>query len=111
MSEMFPRPLPWYVAGPLIGLMVPALQLLGNRGFGISNSFRHPCAAVAPCGIEFFRHDWKRLRSWNLAFLAGIFVGAVVAWHTAPPLVFSLSPHTVTALRQLGLHDHRAGVA
>jgi hypothetical protein len=25
-----PHPLPWYVAGPLIGLIVPALLLIGN---------------------------------------------------------------------------------
>ena len=55
-----PHPLPWYIAGPLIGLTVPALLLAGNKAFGVSSTFRHLCAAVAPCGIEFFRHDWKR---------------------------------------------------
>lgn len=45
MSHLFPHPLPWYIAGPLIGLMVPALLLLGNKPFGISSNFRHLCAA------------------------------------------------------------------
>ncbi len=58
--------------------MVPALLLIGNKPFGISSNFRDVCAAVAPGGIEFFKHDWKQGR-WNLAFLAGIFVGAVAA--------------------------------
>src|SRR5206468_2621068 len=66
--------------------------------------FRHLCAAVAPCGIEFFGHDWKRLGSWNLTFLSGLFVGAALAWHFAPPVV-ALSSHTIAALHQLGLHD------
>jgi len=107
MSHLFTHPLPWYVAGPLIGLMVPALLLLGNKPFGISSNFRHLCAALAPspCRIEFFSHDWKRLGSWNLTFLSGIFAGAATASHFAPPLVVTLSSHTVTTLQQLGLHD------
>ena len=71
MTHLFPHPLPWYVAGPLIGLMVPALLLLGNKPFGISSNLRHLCAAFAPCGIEFFGHDWRRLGLWNLDVPAG----------------------------------------
>src|SRR5438034_11275874 len=51
MSHLFTHPLPWYVAGPLIGLVVPALLLLVNKPFGISSNFRHLYAALAPCGI------------------------------------------------------------
>ena len=105
MLQMFTHPLPWYIAGPLIGLVVPALLLMGNMSFGISSNFRHLCAAVAPCRVEFFSHDWKRLGSWNLAFLAGILAGALTAWRLAPPLNITISPHTVTALHQLGLRD------
>jgi uncharacterized protein len=104
-SGMSTHPLPWYIAGPLIGLVVPALLIIGNKPFGISSNFRHVCAAVAPCGIEYFRHDWKRLGSWNLAFLVGIFVGAALAWHLAPDPVLTLAPDTVAALQRLGLHD------
>ena len=105
MSHLFTHPLPWYIAGPLIGLVVPALLLLGNKPFGVASNFRHLCAALAPCGIEYFSHDWKRLGGWNLAFLVGIFAGAVVASQVAPPLALTLSPHTTAALHQLGLHD------
>ena len=99
------HPLPWYIAGPLIGLVVPALLLVGNKPFGISSNFRDVCAAVAPGRIEFFKHDWKRAGGWNLAFLAGIFVGAVAAWQLAPPLTVAISSGTVAALHQLGLND------
>jgi hypothetical protein len=68
MTDILPHPLPWYIAGPLIGLMVPALLLLGNKPFGISSNFRHVCAAVAPCGLDFFSYDWKRVGVWNLMF-------------------------------------------
>jgi uncharacterized protein len=99
-----PHPLPWYIAGPLIGLVVPALLLLGNKPFGISSNFRHICAAVAPCGLEFFRHDWRRLGLWNLIFFAGLFAGAGLAAYLAPPTV-NISTATVDALRAVGVHD------
>ena len=102
---MFTHPLHWYIAGPLIGLVVPALLLLGNKPFGISSNFRHLCAAIAPGRIEFFGYDWKGLGGWNLAFLAGIFIGAVAAWQLAPPRNLALASHTVDALHRLGLTD------
>ena len=99
------HPLPWYIAGPLIGLVVPALLLAGNKPFGISSNFRHACAALAPCGLDFFSHDWKSLGAWNLTFLAGVFAGALAAAQLAPPGVLQLSPQTIAALQDLGLRD------
>ena len=100
-----PHPLPWYVAGPLIGLIVPALLLIGNKPFGISSNFRHICAAAAPCGIEFFSHDWKRAGLWNLTFLAGVCVGATIAVWLAPPAPIHLSPRVLADLQAAGVHD------
>ena len=103
------HPLPWYIAGPLIGLVVPALLVIGNKAFGISSNFRHICAAAAPCGIEFFRHDWKKAGLWNLTFLAGVFIGAAIAARVAPPPV-AISSQTIDALRAIGVHEF-AGLA
>lgn len=100
-----PHPLPWYVAGPLIGLVVPALLLAGNKAFGVSSNFRHLCAAVAPCGIEFFTHDWKRQGLWNLVMLAGVFTGAALAAWLAPPLAVGLSAGAIADLQAIGIHD------
>ena len=107
---MIPHPLPWYVAGPLIGLTVPALLLVGNKAFGVSSNFRHLCAAVAPCGIEFFRHDWRRAGLWNLAFLVGVFAGAALAWRFAPPDAIHLASRAVADLQSIGIRDF-AGMA
>ena len=98
------HPLPWYIAGPLIGLVVPALLLLGNKSFGISSNFRHICAAVAPCGLDFFGHDWKKSGLWNLVFLAGVFTGATLAAWLAPPPV-AIAQYTIDTLHGLGLHE------
>ena len=67
--------MPWYVAGPLIGLFVPALLILGNRLFGVSSNLRHLCSAALPSRLDYFRYDWKRTGLWNLLFAAGILLG------------------------------------
>ena len=78
MLDFLKQPWPWYIAGPLIGLTVPALLLLGNKSFGISSSLRHVCAACIPAKIPFFQYDWKK-EIWNLFFVAGILVGGIIA--------------------------------
>lgn len=76
--EFIYKPWPWYVAGPLIGLTVPALLLLGNKAFGISSSLRHICAACLPTRLPFFQYDWRK-EAWNLFFVAGIMIGGFIA--------------------------------
>lgn len=85
MIELIKQPWPWYVAGVLIGLTVPALLLMGNKHFGISSSLRHICAACIPSGIPFFKYNWRK-EMWNLFFVAGILLGGVVAsqWLSNP---------------------------
>ncbi|MBL7880325.1 MAG: YeeE/YedE family protein [Chryseobacterium gambrini] len=78
MLEIIKEPWPWYIAGPLIGLTVPALQILGNKSFGISSSLRHICAACIPANIGFFKYNWKK-ELWNLFFVFGIFLGGIIA--------------------------------
>jgi uncharacterized membrane protein YedE/YeeE len=65
MMEILKQPWAWYVAGPLIGLMVPVLLIIGNKTFGISSSLRHICAACMPAKIPFFSYEWKK-EAWNL---------------------------------------------
>jgi len=78
LLQWIQQPWPWYIAGPLIGLMVPALLFLGNKKFGISSSLRHICAVYFPADISFFKYDWRK-EVWNLFFVAGIVVGAFLA--------------------------------
>lgn len=78
MLELLKQPWPWYVAGVLIGLTVPALLLIGNKSFGISSSLRHICAACIPANIKFFKYDWKK-ESWNLFFVGGVAIGGIIA--------------------------------
>ena len=100
------QPWPWYVAGPLIGLMVPALLLVDNRTFGISSNLRHVCAIVMPGQAEFFRYDWRGSGAWNLAFAAGVVLGGMLAARSLASMTdIALSSATLTSLRALGVHD------
>ena len=86
MMDLITNPWPWYVAGPIVGLFVPALLLVGNRQFGVSNNLRHLCAAISPGRVDYFRYDWRRSGLWNLAFLLGILAGGFVTRAFAGPL-------------------------
>lgn len=77
MTDLLSRPWPWYLAGPLIGLMVPLLLLIGNKTFGISSTLRQICAACFPGNIPLFHYDWKKER-WNLVLAAGIVLGGIL---------------------------------
>ncbi len=96
-------PMPWYVAGPLIGLMVPLLLLIGNKHFGISANLRHICAACLPAKIPFFQYEWKK-ETWNLLFVIGVFLGGVLASTLlADPNPVSVHPDLVEELNGYGL--------
>ncbi len=73
--------LPWYIAGPLTGLVVPLLLWIGNKSFGISSSLRHTCALVYKGNNPKLAYDWKRDGLWNLVFVVGLFLGGWVAVH------------------------------
>ncbi len=99
------KPWPWYVAGPLIGLTVPALLLLGNKSFGISSALRHICASCIPANIPFFRYDWKK-EVWNLYFVAGIFLGGVIAGaFLSGPDPVAVAPGLKNDLAAYGIHN------
>lgn len=99
------QPWPWYVAGPLIGLIVPALLLSGNKPFGISSNLRHICAACFPGKISFFHYNWKAER-WNLIFALGILLGGFIATYflSFPAQNVAISPETVFTLKKMGIH-------
>jgi uncharacterized membrane protein YedE/YeeE len=106
MPEWLRQPWPWYVSGPLIGLMVPLLLLTGNKSFGISSSLRHICAACLPANIPFFRYNWKN-EAWNLLFVAGIVMGAfIAAQFFISPEPVNVNPQLVTDLKQYGVTDY-----
>lgn len=106
MLEFLKQPWPWYVAGPLIGLTVPALLLIGNKSFGISSSLRHICASCLPANVPFFKYNWKK-EVWNLFFVFGIFLGGVITANLlSNPNPVEVNPKLVTELATYGITNY-----
>ncbi|WP_339706592.1 YeeE/YedE thiosulfate transporter family protein [Algoriphagus aquimarinus] len=99
------QPWPWYVAGPMIGLTVPALLILGNKSFGISSSLRHVCAMCIPAKIPFFQYNWRK-EMWNLVFVLGVMTGGFIATSfISNPDEIVIATQTQTDLAALGITD------
>lgn len=105
MKELLTQPWPWYVSGPLIGLMVPLLLIAGNKPFGISSSMRHICAMCVPVKVKFFDYDWKK-ESWSLIYVGGILLGGFLAGFVFKnPAPVDLNQKTIMDLKAMGLSD------
>ena len=106
MMEYLRQPWSWYVAGTIIGLIVPALLILGNKHFGISANLRHACAACFPANIKFFKYEWKK-EIWNFFFVGGIILGAVIAvTFLNNPDPIQVNPKLVAELSGYGIDDY-----
>jgi len=97
------NPWPWYVAGPLIALVMLLLILIG-KSFGISSNLRTICSmAGAGKFAEFFRYDWRK-STWNLIFVLGTIIGGYLAGtYLTPDQSIDTNPKTVASLESLGI--------
>ncbi len=107
MLDILRQPWPWYVAGPLIGLVVPFVYWYGGKKWGVSSSLQHLCAAALPGKIEYFRYDWWKKGAWHLAMASGMIVGGVLGGRilSRPDHVVAISDRTHDYLAGLGITD------
>ena len=104
--DILTQPMPWYIAGPIIGLTVPILLILGGKMLGVSANLRHACAACNFGNVEFFNYDWKEAGWWNITFLVGSVLGGFLGGYVfANPEPIDLAASTVTDLQALGIND------
>jgi uncharacterized membrane protein YedE/YeeE len=104
--ELITHPWPWYTAGLIIGLIVPALLILGNKHFGISSNLRHICAACFPADIKFFKYDWKK-EIWNFYFVGGILIGGfIAATYLSSGEAIIVNPKLVEELATYNISDY-----
>ncbi len=104
MLTILSQPWPWFVAGPLIGLMVPILLLVGGRLFGVSASLRTACALVPAGRVPRTSFHWRPGDAWRLAFVAGIALGGFIGGTLlANPEPLALAASTQAALTELGV--------
>lgn len=99
------QPWPWYVAGPMIGLVMFTLLLFGNS-FGISANLRSMCSILgAGKHCEFFDFNW-RAQVWNLIFAGGLIIGGLIAHlYLTPTTEVNISSQTIVDLQRFGIED------
>ncbi|MEP6845028.1 MAG: YeeE/YedE thiosulfate transporter family protein [Panacibacter sp.] len=105
ITNYLSQPWPWYIAGPLIGVVIILLQWLDNKPLAASSSYRHVCAATFPAAVPFLKYNWKA-EAWNLFFVAGIFIGGFVAGNILSPRgTIAISHETTRQLQSIGVQD------
>ena len=107
MPEILTHPWPWYVAGPLIGLVVPFVYWYGGKKWGVSSTLQHMCAATVPGRIEYFQYDWWKKGAWQLAMAAGTVLGGFIGGRilSEPDDVVAIAETTRSDLAALGVTD------
>lgn len=112
LQQIIAEPWPWYVAGPLLALVMFILLWFGHE-FGISENFRLMCAADGADQMnEFFKIDWKN-GGWNLMVALGAVFGGYLASHyfIGPQGdIAHISAATVQQLNDLGVPVNEGSV-
>lgn len=105
MYNIFQSFWPWYVAGPLIGLLVPVLLIFFNKHFGVSSTFRDFCSAALPGKIDYFNYDVREHLWRNILVLGALFGGTIAVLITGNPVQVHVSTETLADLNKLGISD------
>lgn len=111
-KEFISQPWPWWVAGPMIALIMFILLFFGKE-FGISANLRIMCAADGAGEFsDFFKFDWQS-QGWNLMVALGAMFGGYVASHYflgSSGDVAHVSAATVESLKRLGFNYEQGAV-
>ena len=104
MIEQIIKPWPWYVAGPLIAIIM-ILFLLFGKSFGVSSNLKTICSIAGASKLSsFFKFNWKK-HIWNLVFVLGAIIGGLIANQclmTNNSIL--LNPKTINSLDSLGIN-------
>ena len=68
--DLLPDRLPWFVSGPLIGLLVVALYAVANKHLGISTAYMQ---------VVTFARSPQKAEMWRVWFFGGLVVGSLLA--------------------------------
>ena len=103
------EPWPWYIAGPMIALIM-FLLIMVDKSFGMSSNLRTMCTI---CGAgnkaDFFKFDWKS-QKWNLVVVLGAVIGGFIgSYFLSTNTAVAINPETILELKSLGFES--AGTA
>lgn len=99
------EPWPWYVAGPMIALVM-FLLLFNGKNFGVSANLRTMCSIGGAGKLNrFFDFNWKS-QIWNLVFILGGAIGGFIAMNfLAEDSAVHISQATIDMLKDYGIKD------
>src|SRR5690606_9895251 len=99
------NPWPWYMAGPLMALVMILLVYFGKT-FGMSSNLRTMCTMLGAGKFsDFFKIDWKE-QSWNLTVVIGAIIGGFIAVNfLSNDVVTNLNPKTISELSDFGFSN------
>ncbi len=103
--DLILQPWPWYVAGPMISIVMFLLFYFGKT-FGVSSTLETLCS-IGGAGrfIDYFKFDWKA-NSWNLFFILGAIIGGFIAYQwLTPNEAVAISAQTIRDLSELGFEN------
>ena len=70
MLHLLPDRLPWFVAGPLIGLLIVGLYAVANKPLGASGAY---------VNVATFVRDRRQAEMWRVWYFVGLLAGGVIA--------------------------------
>ena len=85
------EPLAWYIAGPLIGLMVPLLLILKEKQFGVSSTYRYLISLVIK-KPKYFNYS-NTQDAWQIYFSIGLVITG---------LIYNLNNYDMNILNTIG---------
>jgi len=102
--NIFYSPWPWYIAGPLITLIMFLLIKMGKK-FGMSSNLRTLCS-IGGAGkfSEFFRFNWKA-EKWGLWVMLGVICGGFIAFQFLSPNTPQIHQDVVNQLHEYGIYS------
>ncbi len=103
--ELLTQPWAWYIAGPLIAIILLLMFYFG-RNFGVSSNLETFCTISGAGKVsDYFKTDLKT-KSWSLLFVAGIIIGGVISsYFLQGNHPIDLNPQTVQDLTDLGFSN------
>ena len=101
--DILSAPWPWYVAGPMITVIMVMIFFFG-KSFGISSTLKTICSIGGAGRVsDFFKIDW-RSAVWNLFFVVGCIIGGYIAAEfMSPDQAINLNPKTIASLEAKGI--------
>lgn len=75
MLSILLEPWPWWIGGPLIGLLVIIFVFVENKALGISSSYPYICSKIAPLKLNYLTQAQK---GWQFYFALGLISAGIV---------------------------------